>query len=397
MLTQIDLSIDDLVLDPHNPRFASDFTPIEAMTDQQLIASEKDTLQRFTPDESTTKESTTAIGDLFRSMKEIGYVPIDRVVVKKIGETGKYLVIEGNRRISTVKQLLSHLVAQDLTHEELQQLQRHEQSFRVIPCKLIATENKSKKEIDHAISVILGIRHHGSLLEWEPLPRAYNIYTEYMSISGGEDAKFQVDTIKIKDIASRLSISSAKVSSALQTYIAYLQLSSAVPGRVAGEHYSLIETAISNRSLRASFITQRPETYELDSRSIDQLNTLLQFELRDNANYSGKKIIHNVSDVRAFGNLVQRRSEAKHPATRDFIQAQIDGVLDLNDPTTIDQANDAVTDYLNRSRWVEAVNKLLDDREQKLPVTEFTGVGNDLASLDELKKRLELITRLHRA
>ena len=53
-------------------------------------------------------------------------------------------------------------------------------SFTNINCMLLDTSDLSQDQIEHKITVILGIRHHGSLLEWEPLPRAFNIYTEYM-------------------------------------------------------------------------------------------------------------------------------------------------------------------------------------------------------------------------
>ena len=393
MLTDIDIPIENLVLDPNNPRFAKDFKLEAVTTEEHLVASERETIDRFTLDDSASEDATTSTADLCRSMMDIGYVAIDRVVVRKIAGTDKYLVIEGNRRISTVKKLLLKLKNQDWPHEKLEKVSKHQKSFQVIPCKLISADINSCADIQHSIAVILGIRHHGSLLEWEPLPRAYNIYSEYIHLSDGDSSPFTIDNRKITEIASRLSISTTKVRSALQTYIAFLQLSRAVPS-VKSKHYSLIEAAVSNRSLRAAYINQSSVTYEIDQESVDRLNTLLQFDIRDSTDYTGKKIVRDPSGVRAFGVLIQKKTEAEHPATREFIQSQIDDVLDLNNETSIDDANDCVTEHLNRVKWVDTINHLLDDRESKLPVEEFTGIGNDLAALHQLRQRLERIKRI---
>jgi hypothetical protein len=393
MLTHIDLPIENLVLDPNNPRFASDFAVIEPVPDSRLVDSEKDTLARFQMQGAVTDDATTSTADLRRSMMDIGYVPIDRVVVRRIGDTDKYLVIEGNRRVSTVKNLLAALDKKDETHDDLIKIRSHVNSFRVIPCKLINTENKSREEVEHSISVILGIRHHGSLLEWDPLPRAYNIYNEYMGLGESESASFVLDTKKVTEIAARLSVSASKVRSSLQTYIAFLQLSKAVPG-VKSRHYSLIEASVSNRSLATFYITQDPLTYELNHLSIERLATLLQFETRDKADYLGKKIVRDPGAVRAFGTLIQRQSLADHTATREYIQSQIEEVLDLSSSITIDEANDNVINHLRRTKWVDTLNKLMADRERRLAIEEFTGVGNDLAALHELQTILVRICRV---
>nr|BDD46377.1 hypothetical protein 6 [Halieaceae bacterium] len=388
MLTQVDIAIDDLVLDPNNPRFASDFEDKAQVPDEELVGSEEQTLNFFTLDDESDDEQTTSTGDLFKSMMNIGYVPIDRVVVRKITGENKYLVIEGNRRISTVKKLLASLEKRDRSHEELAQIDTHADSFRTIPCKLIDTDGKSQKEVDHMISLILGIRHHGSLLEWEPLSRAYNIYTEYISVLEGGSAKFKIEKRKVQDIASRLSISAAKVRSSLHTYLAYLQLDNALTG-VKDKHYSLIEAAISSRPMKSSgYINQDLTTGDIDDQTIDRLNTLLQFDKRESADYAGKKIVNDTAGVRAFGELIKRRSESEHEATREYVQSQIDEVLDLNSDTTIDDANDSVVEHLNRTKWVETINRLIDDQEAKLSVEDFTGIGNDLAALEQLQKRL---------
>ena len=393
MLKPIDIAIDDLVLDPNNPRFASDFALPKKIPDDQLVQAGHKVLERYSLGGVDEDESSTSTEDLRDSMLRIGYVAIDRVVVRQIKNTDKYLVIEGNRRISTVKNLLMELEKKDWSDQQLANIEEHAASFRMIPCMLIDEVGKSESEVNHMVSLILGIRHHGSLLEWEPLPRAYNIYNEYMGLFHDPNQPFKRDHSKIDEIASRLSISKMKVRSALETYIAYLQLSNAIPG-VKSRHFSLIEAAISSGPMRSHYINQDPNTYEIDDDSIEKLDALLQFGDRDRPDFSEKRVVNDPKAVGKFASLIKRRAEADHEASKDFIQAQIDAVISTDSETTLDRAVDVVTDYLNRTKWVDALDRLLGDQEAKLLVEDFESSGNDLAYLNLVSRFAKKINAL---
>ena len=393
MLKPIDIAIDDLVLDPNNPRFASDFALPEKIPDDQLVQAGHKVLERYSLGGADGDESSTSTEDLRDSMLRMGYVAIDRVVVRQIKNTDKYLVIEGNRRISTVKNLLSELEKKDLNDQQLANIEEHAESFRVIPCKLIDEEGKSESEVNHMVSLILGIRHHGSLLEWEPLPRAYNIYNEYMGLFEDPNQPFRRDHSKIDEIASRLSISKVKVRSALQIYIAYLQLSDAIPG-VKSRHFSLIEAVISSTPLKSRYINQDPNTYEIDDDSIEKLDALLQFKDRDRQDFSEKRVVNDPRAVGKFATLIKRKGEADHEGSKDFIQSQIDAAISTESETTLDRALDAVTDHLNRTKWVDALDRLLRDQEAKLHVADFESFGNDLAQFDLVSRVAKQLNKL---
>ena len=254
MLKEIPVSIEDLLLDPNNPRFIVDLREIRNIPDEKIEEKQENILNRFDHHRSRTdKESdVTNIKDLYDSMRDIGFVEIDRVVVRHLKEVNKYLVIEGNRRISTVKKILMHLPDPEKTKpSERRKLESLMSSFTNINCMLLDTSDLSQDQIEHRIAVILGLRHHGSLLEWEPLPRAYNIFTEYMS-EEPSSSNFEFDNIKTRNVANRLSIPRGDVKKALQTYIAYLQLSDRFSD-VKDRHFSLIESTITNRFLYGSY------------------------------------------------------------------------------------------------------------------------------------------------
>lgn len=395
MLNGIDVKIKDLVLDPNNPRFVRNLRSEIIVGEESLIERDKETIKNFSLIETTNEDDLTSIKDLFDSMMEIGYVPIDRVVVRKIDNSEKFLVIEGNRRISTIKRILQELEPNGTFLSALQKskLEEHRTSFEKIPCKLLVTHGLSKEEVAHRITVILGLRHHGSLLEWDPLPRAYNIYKEYMSLGAqGGNNGFYADNIKFKEVSARLSISLADVKSSLKTYIAYLQIGELNPA-VKDRHYSLIKTAITNKALVTYYFSIDNRTYELSDDSLDELNALCQFESRDSNNNGKKKIIDDPKVMTRFGTLIKKREEQEHQEARNYIDSKIKQVLDEESEVTVENALDSVTSYINRSRWVDETIKLLAECEKKLDYDEYTGTANDLAAKDALKKTLIKIQR----
>ncbi len=393
MLEAIDVKIENLVLDPNNPRFVKDFNIEDTVPEDQLEASEEKTLTYFRLDKPTSDEEVTNSQDLYLSMLNIGFVPIDRVVIRKIANSKKYLVIEGNRRISTVKKLLALLDDENVETKTKDKINKHLESFKVIPCKLLDTDGYTAEEVSHRISILLGLRHHGSLLEWEPLPRAFNIYTEYMNLDGVKRTEFKVDKSSIDDVSARLSIPAQKVRSALKTYIAYLQLCE-TNSSVKDRHYSLIEAAVTNRHMAQYYLNTDSITYHMDDESLVRLDELCQFDRRDSLKANEKKIIEKPQSIGKFASLLRRMNEQSHAESRNYISSQIDQVLNEESDLTLEQANDNVTSYLNRIRWVEATNVLLDKQQNKLNIEDYTGTGNDRAEREALSTTLKKLRRV---
>jgi hypothetical protein cbatJ_03415 len=95
---RITKSIDDLILDPNNYRFIDKpeyrFVPEDQVDDTRV--------QQRTIGLITGKNQDN-IKDLITSFKANGFLDIDQIQVKKAGN--KYLVLEGNRRVATLKYL----------------------------------------------------------------------------------------------------------------------------------------------------------------------------------------------------------------------------------------------------------------------------------------------------
>ena len=112
-LVELDVELRSLLLDQNNPRFAQKPETAPIVSDDEA-ASEKlqgEILARFSPkptdsdSEESDEPDTTNIRDLRDSLLRIGYVGIDKIVVRQLGKTGTFIVLEGNSRVAALKSL----------------------------------------------------------------------------------------------------------------------------------------------------------------------------------------------------------------------------------------------------------------------------------------------------
>jgi hypothetical protein len=148
-LEAIELPLSQIYLDPNNPRFvAANSTPV---IDEDIDAPQvQENAQRVMVREYDVEK-------LRMNMEVNGYLPIDRIVVRKFKEN-KYVVLEGNRRVAAAKMITKtgmdgSILAIDVIR-----------SFDSIPClQYVGTEQD-------AAWIFQGLRHITGIREWS----AYN-------------------------------------------------------------------------------------------------------------------------------------------------------------------------------------------------------------------------------
>lgn len=404
MLKEIEIPIDDLLLDPNNPRFITDLKQMVKVHDGELEKHQENTLKRFSrsPAPEDPDFDVTNIKDLYDSMLRIGFVGIDLIVVRPIkGVKKKYLVLEGNRRIAAVKSILRDYEnsLRPLDHpKRREEFKTHESSFKTIPAMILDTEDLSDDQIEHKVAILLGIRHHGSVLEWDALPKAFNIYSEYMEEEPAQEA-FTFVNKKAANVANRLCIDTQKVTKALRTYQAYLQVREHFP-EAKDSHFSLIENGVQGRHVNAGYFKIDPDTFQLDEQSLTKLNAVCQFATRDSndpdrTTNNKKKILRDPKQFNRLGKLIDGMQRATHSAVKayaaDLIQrAENEEDLDL----TLDQAVADLTAFTDRTKWADSVAALLDKQEKDLSLAKYLGEGLDRMRKDELKGTLEPLRRI---
>jgi len=386
---KIEVAIEDLYLDPNNPRCVVTLKIENSVPDSEIKSKQKELLSRF---DDTGISEFFDVKDLIDSFKTVGYVPIDKIVVREV-TSGKYVVLEGNRRVSALKILHSrHMKGEeglDVLVSEMQSL----------PALKLITKGLTEEELSHRVSVMLGIRHHGSLLEWGPLPKAYNIFSSYMSVSPTID-KFVEDRNRCREVAARLSIRDSEVKKGLMSYIAFKQLKDELKG-VQDHHFSLIQAAITNAKLKNNniFLEIGKKSYLLADDSIDKMDQLCQFEVRDKL--GTKKIIPEPKTFGIVGRLVEKTRPSEEKNVRDLAIRELEAAMsgDIDPETgkllvTFEGALDSVISLETRSKWKQELDRLLTKQKNELSMDSFHSEGNDLMELQVLKGGLIKLQRM---
>jgi ParB-like chromosome segregation protein Spo0J len=149
------ISIDKLLLDPNNPRFLDFEEDIGIVQDERI--SEPGVQSR-----ALEKLSRFDIRQLKDSIAEVGFLPMDRMVVRPIGN-GNYVIVEGNRRLAAIKSLLEdHEAGRELPQELFDQLQEIEVWVLQTDAGLAARDQL----------LLAGLRHISGVKSWGPYQRA---------------------------------------------------------------------------------------------------------------------------------------------------------------------------------------------------------------------------------
>lgn len=192
-LSPLDIPLNHIYLDPNNPRFVgSNWVNI--------------------PDEDITRESVQESSnrrlmekfdiEKLRSNMEInGYLPIDRVVVKKLRNEA-YVVLEGNRRICAAKDLRRVAARDDSIPRDVRD------SVNIIPCLSYTGDDPM------AAWTFQGLRHITGINDWPAYNKAKLLVTQM------ED-----ESLNLTDVGKRFGLSAFGAGQWVRGYNAFIQAS----------------------------------------------------------------------------------------------------------------------------------------------------------------------------
>ena len=161
-LSPIELPLADIFLDPNNPRFTEADWEYVPESDWHKPDIQERAQRRLVADFGVEK--------LRMSMEVNGFLPIDRVIVRKFGGN-KYLVLEGNRRICSAKMIGKvALDGSDVADAVLE-------SLKVLPCLSYTGTDGD------AAWIFQGLRHISGIAEWSAFNKA-KLLVEQMEKEG---------------------------------------------------------------------------------------------------------------------------------------------------------------------------------------------------------------------
>lgn len=271
-----------LVLDPNNPRIVLDVDTNRKFSLRELP---RPHVQNYIL--SVINKQAYHIAELIRGIRASGFIDKgDDMIVKQIAGTGKYLVVEGNRRTTAIKHLLKESEKLRLAVRDTL-LALHVKEFIYKP-------NREFTE-DAVIDILLGTIHITGRLPWGPLERAYYVYKSYLRELRKHTRSSAFEYVKdcSREVAAFFNLSVRGVRKEVMVYRVYEQIKGEGYD-IAPHHFSLLEMAISDRKLCEEYFELRPLTFQFSNRGMARFDRLC---------IRPKKPINNPKDFRQFAKV----------------------------------------------------------------------------------------------
>jgi len=183
------VKLDKVSLDPNNPRFERPGT--EILADERIE-------EKGVQEECLDGIKKDGIKDLVQSIQSCGFWTVDRVVLRPLTDV-KYVVVEGNRRIATLKVLA----------------QRHKEGTITLSRQVLGGISEFEALVytgdnPEIAWIVQGFRHTPGIKKWDDYPKA-----KFLS-------EFQKEAGKApRDIASTLGMKPSEVAKLIRSYDAF--------------------------------------------------------------------------------------------------------------------------------------------------------------------------------
>ncbi|MET3135669.1 AAA15 family ATPase/GTPase [Undibacterium sp. GrIS 1.2] len=218
------ISLKNLYLDPNNYRFIDSENYVQVADD---VATDSE-VQRRTTQLILGKNAENA-RDLLDSFRKNGFLPVDQIQVRRIGDSGKFLVVEGNRRVAILKWLQ---IQHEIDGISLGQLDI--EIFSKVPVIYYTDVNES-----HHL-VLMGLKHISGNKKWPAINQAELIRTLH-----------DTHLMPVQDICQSIGISKPEVNTTLQTLALIDAYKDSDYGdQFQSDKYSIFREVIRNRRIR---------------------------------------------------------------------------------------------------------------------------------------------------
>lgn len=157
-LTKTHVELDNLLIDPNNPRFAD-------ISDESLNIP----IQRFADPEVQNNAFNKMMNvhfdvlSLANSIETVGFLQVDNIVAKKL-DNEKYVIIEGNRRVTALKYIVhQYRIGQSLLSDDTIK--------QFLQLEILVVDNAEDAN-DNIGKIIQGIRNVSGIKEWAAYQKA---------------------------------------------------------------------------------------------------------------------------------------------------------------------------------------------------------------------------------
>jgi len=288
ILREASPSIDKILLDPNNPRFAEIATqePPPRIDEARFAdrSVQESTMERF------FQGGDMDVRPLKDSIRTNGYLPIESIVVKPWrNDRNCFVTIEGNRRIAAMKSLLKDFKeGLPVSEEIVEQIEKP---------RVLVFEGKGNAAEDQAIEMIIqGIRHISGPISWGPYQRAKLI----------ECLKDRLD-FDFAAIQEKLALKKGETVRYYRTVkiLEKMATDDEFGGLARPDLFSLFEEAMKKKSIR-EWLGWNEKILIFENQS--NLKSLYELITVDEQNGHKEPIISNPGHMRKFAEILEHPS-----------------------------------------------------------------------------------------
>ena len=353
-LKKISVDPRSLYLDPNNPRFItkeSDRVKEDKFLDSYVI---KNTTRKMYDE----KKDVYNIKQIVDSIKANGWQPVDFIFVRCF-EEGRYVVLEGNRRVTAIHAILDDPDAPGEIKEQLQEIEVMEIVDKIDGRR----PQKSEQELRRKISYLLGVRHHGSLKQWSPFAQAASIYERYLAASGQSDSTFDWNKGVAEGIAEKLSMKAKDVEERIRVFRAMKQIGEYEPvkssesktgedqGGLKDRYYSVCKEVLMTKSKKLGEFIHVQDDFELDDQSLQRMVDLCHFDKKARKGSP----INNPQQWRFLSKILDDENDAKREANVKRV------VENKEQPESVWAEREAELLQPEWGKWLSEVARIFDN------------------------------------
>ena len=378
--------IDRLLLDPNNYRFI-DKNDYKFVEEEQL----SDTRVQQRTQSFISGKANENIIDLINSFKTNGFLDIDQIQVKSVGDN--YIVLEGNRRISTLKYLYSQF------KEGFDVGLLKEEDFKSVPVVEVLGEDP----VHHLIT--MGLHHISGKKRWSAVNQAQFISDLYYKYQKTEE-----------DICNSLGITKHNLRRNTRTLALIEQYKKSDYGdQFESNMFSFFEEIIRNQAIK-EWIGWNDDEYKAESENniqrffswISTTEEIEHIEDEEERYIKSEPIVTQSRQIREISKFVKDekaldRMEESRSVSEAFSFSDAIGETKLKNALS-NIKNDVQAAFIHSEHMTpsdfDEINKLKDKLDRLIPTSQalilinekkagkyFTAIKQHFRSLEIIKYR----------
>jgi hypothetical protein len=357
-LEKVKVEIDNLLLDPNNPRFADisdDVLNIDksrfSESAIQAVAYEKMMNPKFD------------VITLANSISTVGFIPVDNIVVGKLNEK-QFYVIEGNRRTSAIKYLLKQhtLGLTTINDESIEKL-------KLIAVLVVDDLENAAESIG---MVIQGIRNVSGIKEWDAFQKAQ--FINDMIDKGKQPG----------DISRTIGMPVKEINRYYRTYKVMLQFKTdeEYAGRWKPNYFSYFDEILKKPALR-TFLGFDDDTFRFNNTQ--NLKRFYDWIVPDE---DGNAAINDGRNIRKLSELIYDQAALNYLDDKN-----LDKAINYINQKNFNQNKITISECLEKiNSAIDAFKNILaEGLEKELSEDEFNDLKQSIEKFNSNFKRVETL------